>query len=82
MKLGFVMTVLLVAILGIILLKLLVPALAFLSVTLLFLLAVAAVVSVILARKPANTKILWLIIVILAPVLGPLLWFIWGKNNT
>ncbi len=76
------MTVLLVAILGIILLKLLVPALAFLSVTLLFLLAVAAVVSVILARKPANTKILWLIIVILAPVLGPLLWFIWGKNNT
>ena len=76
------MTVLLVAILGIILLKVLVPALAFLAVTLLFLLAVAAVVSVILARKPANTKILWLIIVILAPVLGPLLWFVWGRNNT
>lgn len=47
-----------------------------------FLLAVAAVVSCAKTRKPENVKILWMIVVIALPVVGPLLWFVWGKENT
>lgn len=38
--------------------------------------------SCLLSPKPAGTKTLWVIIIILAPLLGPLLWFVWGKRNT
>ena len=32
--------------------------------------------------KKSSTIVLWIIIIVLAPVLGPLLWFVWGKKNT
>lgn len=38
--------------------------------------------SVLSAGKPANITLLWIIIIILAPLLGPLLWFAWGRWNT
>ena len=82
MNLGTIFTVLLIAVLGVILLKLLIPGLVLLVWVLPILLTAVAVISVVTSRKPTNTKLLWLIIVILAPVLGPLLWFIWGKNNS
>jgi hypothetical protein len=56
-------------------LQLLLPALS-------LLLCVAGIVSVVRAGKQGNTKLLWIIVIILAPILGPLLWFIWGKANT
>lgn len=43
---------------------------------------IAALVSCFLSAKPEKTKILWIIIILLAPFFGPLLWFVWGKNHT
>ena len=45
-------------------------------------LAIAGLVSCITSGKPSNTTLLWVIIMILAPILGPLLWFAWGRRNT
>ena len=41
-----------------------------------------ALFSVVSAEKPGNITLLWIIIIILAPLLGPLLWFAWGRSNT
>jgi hypothetical protein len=43
---------------------------------------VCGIASVLMAHKPANITLLWIIIMILAPLLGPLLWFAWGRRNT
>lgn len=43
---------------------------------------ICGLVSCIASEKPSNPKLLWIIIMILAPLLGPLLWFAWGRNNT
>lgn len=43
---------------------------------------ICGLVSCLASEKPTNTKLLWIIIMILAPFLGPLLWFAWGRNNT
>lgn len=32
--------------------------------------------------QKTNVKLLWIIIIVLAPILGTLLWFLWGKKNT
>jgi hypothetical protein len=32
--------------------------------------------------KASNTILLWIVIIILAPLLGPLLWFAWGRKHT
>jgi len=45
-------------------------------------LAVAGIVSCLTSNKGTNTKLLWIIVIILAPVLGPLLWFLWGRRQT
>ena len=45
-------------------------------------LAVAAIMSCLTSKKETNTKLLWIIIIILAPLLGPLLWFLWGRRQT
>ena len=63
-------------------LALLPAALSFLFWLLPLLLTVAGLVSCITSQKPANLKLLWVLIIILAPLLGPLLWFFWGKNHT
>lgn len=47
-----------------------------------FLLTAAGLISAIRSNKPANTKLLWIILIVVAPVIGPLLWFLWGKKNT
>lgn len=45
-------------------------------------LTICGIVSCLSAGKPANITLLWIIIMILAPFLGPLLWFAWGRRNT
>lgn len=47
-----------------------------------FLLTAAGLYSCLVAAKPVNMKLVWIIIILLAPILGPLLWFVWGKQNT
>ncbi len=47
-----------------------------------FLLMIAGLVSCVNASKPRNIKLLWILVIILAPFLGPLLWFLWGKRST
>jgi hypothetical protein len=41
---------------------------------------IAGLVSCLLSTKKTETKILWVIVIVLAPILGPLLWFLWGKK--
>ena len=66
-------------------LALLLPALVALLIWLLpllhFLFAAFAVFSCMKSNKPMNTKLLWIIIILLAPFIGSLLWFFWGKKN-
>ena len=45
-------------------------------------LTIGGLVSCLTSGKPANITLLWVIIMILAPILGPLLWFAWGRRNT
>jgi hypothetical protein len=45
-------------------------------------LALVGLYSVIASRKDGAIKLLWVIIIILAPFFGSLLWFLWGRNNT
>ncbi len=62
-----------------VLLVLAVPALLFVIPVLLTL---AGLVSCIRSNKSGSIKLVWIIIIILAPFVGPLLWFFWGKQNT
>lgn len=43
---------------------------------------IAGLVSCLLSTKKTEIKILWVIIIVLAPILGPLLWFLWAKRYT
>jgi hypothetical protein len=67
-------------------LLILVPAMwklaAFLFALVPIVITICGLVSCIASGKPANIILLWIIIMILAPLLGPLLWFAWGRNNT
>jgi hypothetical protein len=62
------------------------PALWKLAALLLALIPVAitilGILSCVSAGKPGNITLLWVIIMILAPFFGPLLWFAWGRKNT
>lgn len=64
----------------------LVPAMwklaAFLFALVPIVITICGFVSCITSDKPANIILLWVIIMILAPLLGPLLWFAWGRNHT
>lgn len=79
-------TVLAVAMLGCALFLFAVPALwrlgAFLIASLSLIITICGLVSCITSAKPANIILLWIIIILLAPLLGPLLWFAWGRKNT
>lgn len=33
------------------------------------------------SNKPTNTKLLWLIVILIAPILGSVLYFVLGKTN-
>jgi len=66
----------------IVLLRLLAMSALFVFAVLPIIFTIAGIVSCLQANKPTNTKLLWLIIIILAPFFGPLLWFLWGKENS
>lgn len=46
------------------------------------LITIAGLYSCVTSLKPTNIKLLWILIIVLAPLLGPLLWFFWGKKHT
>lgn len=56
--------------------------LAFVLPVIWLLLFLLGLISILSSRKKTNIKLLWILIIILAPVFGSLLWFIWGRNNT
>lgn len=45
-------------------------------------LVVAAVFSILFSQLDGGMKIVWLILVILAPVIGALLWFLIGRSRS
>ena len=83
--LGFVVVLALVLVVFAILVRV-VPAVfhAFLwSLSLIPLIAtIAGLYSCLTSNKQTNIKILWVIVILLAPLLGPVLWCAWGKKNT
>ena len=34
------------------------------------------------SEKATNTKLLWILLIIIAPLLGSLCWFFWGKHQS
>jgi len=44
-------------------------------------LIVVALTQVFNSTMPTNTKLLWLIVILIAPFLGPLIWFAVGRNS-
>lgn len=45
-------------------------------------LVVAAVLSILFSRTDLGMKVVWLIFVIIAPVIGALLWFLIGRSRS
>ncbi|MEK7675052.1 MAG: PLD nuclease N-terminal domain-containing protein [Verrucomicrobiota bacterium] len=43
---------------------------------------IAGLVSCLRSDKAGGLKLLWMIVILLAPFFGPLLWFLWGKKHT
>ena len=46
-----------------------------------FILIVITLVDLFKSNLPTNTKLLWLIVILIAPVLGSLIYLLWGKNQ-
>jgi hypothetical protein len=46
-----------------------------------FLLIVVTILDLLKSRIPTNTKLLWLIVILLAPVLGSIIYLLVGRNN-
>ena len=46
-----------------------------------FILIVVTLMDLLKSRIPTNTKLLWLIIILLAPVLGSIIYLLVGRNN-
>ena len=46
-----------------------------------FILIVITLMDLFKSNLPTNTKLLWLIVILIAPVLGSLIYLIWGKNQ-
>ena len=44
-----------------------------------FILIVVALLDLFKSSLPVNTKLLWLIVILIAPVLGSLVYLLWGK---
>ena len=64
------------------LLPLITTAAGFLLALVPVLITIAGLYSCVTSLKPTNIKLLWVLIIVLAPLLGPLLWFFWGKKHT
>lgn len=46
-----------------------------------FILIVIALLDLFKSGLPTNTKLLWLIVILIAPVLGSLIYLLWGKHQ-
>lgn len=46
-----------------------------------FILIVMALLDLFKSGLPTNTKLLWLIVILIAPVIGSLIYLLWGKNQ-
>jgi len=44
-------------------------------------LIIIAVMDLLKSSIPMNTKLLWLIVILIAPVVGSLLYLLWGKRQ-
>jgi hypothetical protein len=46
-----------------------------------FILIVITLLDLFKSLLPTNTKLLWLIVILIAPVLGSLIYLFWGRNQ-
>jgi len=46
-----------------------------------FAMIAAALLQIFRSTMPTNTKLLWLIVILIAPFIGPLIWFAVGRNS-
>jgi hypothetical protein len=46
-----------------------------------FILIVVTLMDLLKSRIPTNTKLLWLIVILLAPVLGSIIYLLVGRNS-
>lgn len=46
-----------------------------------FILIVVALMDLFKSGLPTNTKLLWLIVILVAPVLGSIIYLVLGRNN-
>ena len=44
-------------------------------------LIIIALMDLFQSPLPTNTKLLWLIVILIAPVLGSLIYLLWGRNQ-
>ena len=44
-------------------------------------LIIIALMDLFTSPLPTNTKLLWLIVILIAPVLGSLIYLVWGRNQ-
>ena len=44
-------------------------------------LIIIALMDLFTSPLPTNTKLLWLIVILIAPVLGSLIYLLWGRNQ-
>ena len=44
-------------------------------------LIIIALMDLFQSPLPTNTKLLWLIVILIAPVLGCLIYLVWGRNQ-
>ena len=44
-------------------------------------LIIVALMDLFQSPLPTNTKLLWLIVILIAPVLGCLIYLVWGRNQ-
>jgi hypothetical protein len=44
-------------------------------------LVIYTLIDLLKSNKPTNTKLLWLILILIAPILGSIIYFVLGKTN-
>jgi hypothetical protein len=44
-------------------------------------LVIYTLIDLLKSSKPTNTKLLWLILILIAPILGSIIYFVLGKTN-
>ena len=55
--------------------------LSFLMGILWFILIVYTLLDLLKSKLPTNTKLLWLIVILIAPILGSIIYFVVGRNK-